>query len=854
MNGLIMNTRKSSSRSHLRFCFLGICTIGLIIWLTFYNLGIYPFGDNTLVYHDMQYQYLDFFMWFRGVLHGEDSIIYSFNMGLGGNAIALFAYYLASPLNLLCYFVKSAYMAEFLTLLIALKFMLCGVTSYIYVAKRFDISPFYAAIFSISYALMGYNVLQCSNIMWLDGVIILPLIALGIYHFWNKNKTMLYFVALFYGVLTNWYIGYMLCIFAALYFIFEAVIYFYENKLHLKSIIKKSINYILLTLLSIGATSFLFLPQTLFMMKEGESFDWSIFTPSFAFSYIDGFRDIFLEPDKLTFIESNPPVFVGSFVIIWCSLLFVSKNIDIKKKCLAAAYLLGFMFVFDYKPLNYMFTLFKVPSSHSYRYAFIYSFLMIVFAAMCINEIKKISLSELRNSVFVLLALLLFIDYVKPYSNREMVYFSGIVLCFIGIGITFSLQKNKVFVVAANLFILIFTITEFSQKLEMEFADHTNSVFVFGEYNKNIQRSVENLQKNDTGYYRIDKTFTRPSTGGCNNESMAFGYSAVSNYSSANNVEVAQLMKDVGYTGDTTVITYAPVLAMDSLLGIKYIYSDKPIAKGILLEENIAEGINLYKNPYALSIGYSTDILNENLEFTENPLENQEFIYENILNKDIELYNAAKIISQNTDYNNYIEWTLQVEKDGPLYLYFPNGEEGLKILANDTYLSYGNTWYNNQVKYVGDYKEGDSVTVKAILGQNGYIEDYGIYAETLNMTVFEASIIQLKENTLDINRMDKGHLSAEYSSKEESNVVLTIPYEEGWDIKINGQIVPYKKVLSSFIGLELPAGDSTIEMEYRLPGGAAGTCISILSIFLYILWKQSLMNKYVKEKIKTNRK
>ena len=123
----------------------GIISMGIvltIICMVFWKQGIYPFGDWTLVYNDMQYQYLDFFMWFRNVLHGEDSFTYSFYMGQGGNSVSLVAYYLASPLNLLCYFVKPEYMAEFLTLLISLKLALCSLSAYVYLEKRFQLNSF----------------------------------------------------------------------------------------------------------------------------------------------------------------------------------------------------------------------------------------------------------------------------------------------------------------------------------------------------------------------------------------------------------------------------------------------------------------------------------------------------------------------------------------------------------------------------------------------------------------------------------------------------------------------------------------------------------------------------------------
>ena len=109
----------------------------------------------------------------------------------------------------LVYFVDSAHIGELLTLLICLKLLLCSVTSYIYISRRFQPAPLFRILISVSYALMGYNILQCSNIMWLDGVIAAPVIALGIYRLISGNRRNLYFFTLFYGILTCWYTGYM---------------------------------------------------------------------------------------------------------------------------------------------------------------------------------------------------------------------------------------------------------------------------------------------------------------------------------------------------------------------------------------------------------------------------------------------------------------------------------------------------------------------------------------------------------------------------------------------------------------------------------------------------------------------
>lgn len=830
---------KNKKKWQIIYGFAGVGIVLTILSIVFWRQGIYPLGDKTLVYNDMQYQYLDFFMWFRNVLHGKESISYTFHMGQGGNAIALVAYYLASPLNFLCYFVKTENMAEFLTLLIVLKFVLCSITIYIYLVSRFQCKLFYGCILAVSYGLMGYNILQCSNIMWLDGVIVLPIVALGIYEFIRKKKTGIYYGALFYAVLTNWYIGYMLCLFAVLYFVFELLYVNLKTRFRIKQVIKLIFRFAVVSLLAVGSTSFLFIPQTLHMMNDGEAFDWSIFKPQFGFSVLEGFKDFFLEPDKLTWSEGVPPIYIGSFALIAVTILFVSKKIEERIKYIAAIFLGGFMLIFNFRPLNYVFTLFKIPSSHTYRYAFIFSFFMVAIAALCLQEVGRLRGKDIRNALFIIIGLLLLIDITKGYSIREKTYLSAVMVIFIGIGSLESIRRNRKFIFIANLLILICTMTEFYQKANMEFEGHNIYASSCQKYNKAMQESIDGLKQQDGDFYRIDKTFTRQLTGGCNNEGMAFGYSSISNYSSTNNVKIAELLKRCGYTGDTTLVTYTPILAMDSLMGVKYIYSDSDIAEGEMVQNNLIEEKKLYKNPYALTLGYEIKDYHPEMIWEENPLRNQELLYESILGEDISLYVPAEILSKETDTYSFTKWEVEVKEDGPLYVFFSNGKDGMELYANDQHIS-GNTWYNNQVEYLGNYSKNDKVSIKVLTGNGQYQNDYGIITGTLDMKVFRESIKRIEESQLEIKSVEKEKVVLEKKKEKDETAVLTIPYEKGWNITINGEKIEYFKTLDAFIGMHLPSGTYEIEMEYKVPGKVTGTIVSIICFVSYLVYRRKV--------------
>ena len=80
--------------------------------------------------------------------------------------MALYAYYLASPVNLLVYFFDLSHLTEFVTLALLLKIALSGLTSYLYLSIRFQKKKVSYLLLSTSYALMEYVVAYASNMMF----------------------------------------------------------------------------------------------------------------------------------------------------------------------------------------------------------------------------------------------------------------------------------------------------------------------------------------------------------------------------------------------------------------------------------------------------------------------------------------------------------------------------------------------------------------------------------------------------------------------------------------------------------------------------------------------------------------
>lgn len=167
----------------------------VLLILVYYIGAIYPFGDHALFKWDMELQYIDFFHWWHRVLHGQASMSYSLSKSLGDNAIGLTAYYLSSPFNLLLYFTDN--IPLFVSIATVLKLASASLTVSVFLSYRFcDMKYIWNLLLSVSYGLMGYNLCQASNIMWLDGVIWLPILMLGIWKLRSERRTLLLYYLL----------------------------------------------------------------------------------------------------------------------------------------------------------------------------------------------------------------------------------------------------------------------------------------------------------------------------------------------------------------------------------------------------------------------------------------------------------------------------------------------------------------------------------------------------------------------------------------------------------------------------------------------------------------------------------
>lgn len=205
---------------HLANFALPIAVMALLLLLS----GIYPFGSQSFLTEDLKYQYIDFFSWFQMVLAGDGSIFYSAAQGLGANTWGLYSYYLASPFNLLVVFFDQEHLVDFVLVMVAAKLGCIQLATVFFLRRRFGLGRLAASVLALCFTWSSWTAAQLRNPMWLDMLILLPLVMWGVFCLVRERRWKLLVAALVASVVVCWYTAYMTFLFAFLYLVLEFLV------------------------------------------------------------------------------------------------------------------------------------------------------------------------------------------------------------------------------------------------------------------------------------------------------------------------------------------------------------------------------------------------------------------------------------------------------------------------------------------------------------------------------------------------------------------------------------------------------------------------------------------------------
>lgn len=351
--------------------------------------GIYPFGDRSMLVIDGVHQYLPFFAELYRKVHAGADLPFSWNGGLGYNFFALFAYYLASPLNLLVLLLPERMLNESVTLLILLKVGLCGGIFAWYLGRRGNPSDWRSLIFSTAYALCAFVVGYNSNLMWLDCVYLLPLVAYGLENLVQGRSGILYTAFLFFSIFSNFYIGMQVCIFCCLYFLCTA---FGRPGPVIQQFPRLFRRFLGSSLLAGGMAAVLLVPALLCILQSqagGEPFPTQLSTYG---NWFDLFarQFAFTQPIRTSGFKGDVNLYSGLLPLLLAPLYLLNPQIPLRRrvwKGLLAGLLLMSM---NIGLLNYLWHGLHLPHGFPNRFTFLYHFLLLQMGFDALHLLRRV--------------------------------------------------------------------------------------------------------------------------------------------------------------------------------------------------------------------------------------------------------------------------------------------------------------------------------------------------------------------------------------------------------------------------------------------------------------------------------
>ncbi|MCB5954980.1 YfhO family protein [Enterococcus sp. CWB-B31] len=833
----------------------------LLMVVAYYSIEIYPGSERSILATDSFAQYANFHASFNNVLHGKQSIFYTWSGSLGLNYWALAAYYLNGIFTPLVGFFDNANMPDTIYYLTLLKFGASGLAFWFFAKHTFTLNRWLSVGLSISYSLMSYAVGYSEVIMWLDTFVYLPLIIWGIHRLMDQRKPTLLFTSYLLLFLSNFYMAFMAGVFTFLYTVIRTLL----NRKKYKG---RFISYLITSLLAGGASMVTILPAILDLRTNGESLSeitdfftadtgpWDFIAKSMAGVY---------DTSKY---ESMPFIYIGLVPLIFCVYYFVCRKISWKEKLgYGSLGLLLIASVYIY-PLNLFWHGLHAPNMFLFRFSFLFSFLVILLAGYGMEQFEKADSNRLINSVLGIggvFLLMLFLANKKRYdviTMESLVITIGLLIIYLMLWLLWVSPSKWSKWVPVLLVLLMGVEALFNAKNMVTGILYDwgyPSRVLYAESYDNVKTLTDSTKQEEQNFFRLENLDVESL-----NTSFNFGSHGVSMFSSIRNRHSSQYLNALGYRslGTNLTIDYKNnTLLADTLVGVKY-----NVAKGELLKFGYTKigksgEYSLYENEYALPLGIWTD---EEI-YKSGAVANQTELFNHLSGIKGELFSfgeATLVNSMNavvteeeqtisiaeTEPNlaKQVTWlvTVPAKQQAYLSLVVINLADSVGIDVKTTVggvtrksgLVNSGQYYN-----LGYFEEPTTVQVTAeISGGQQKVELYRPDAVFLDTEHFAEAAGRMQEKGVDF-QVEGRRARAEVSLENEQVLLTTIPYDKGWEVYIDGEKAEVKTFKDAFLSVAVLPGEHIIEFVFLPSGFVMGASLfvgCILLFLLYLYWQK----------------
>ena len=785
----------------------------LVLVVIFAQRGIFPFGEECFLRTDMYHQYAPFFSEFQYKLTHGGSLLYSWDIGMGVNFSALYAYYLASPMNWLVALCPRQFLIEFMTVLIVIKTGLSGLFFTWYLRKHTGTREFGSCFFGIFYALSGYMAAYSWNIMWLDCILLFPVILFGLERLVKEKKGMVYCIALGLSILSNYYISIMICIFMVIYAAVLVILYPPKKG---KEFAATADRFTLYSLLAGGLAAVVLLPEIYALQATASgNFDFPK-TVSSYFSIFDMIARHMGNVQTEIGLDHWPNIYCGVAVLMLLLLYLGNKNIKIKEKAVYFSLLLFFYASFSVNVLNFIWHGFHYPNSLPCRQSFIYIALVLVMCYKAYLELKNtpwkhIVMAFWGAAAFVILA-------EKLVDNEEQfhfaVFYAAILFLALYTGCIYLYHSRKWCRDGVLLAVLGLVFCESAVNMAVT-SIPTTSRTAYVKDNEDTMLLADSIRS--SVFYRIEKGESRTK-----NDGAWMNFPSASLFSSVASAAMSDFFKSVGCESSTNAYSVkGSTPFIDALFATRYgIYPDQQPADGLKEQIGRQGSMWFYENKYTLPVGF---VMPQDMETnwvldSGNPA--------NVQNDLSSVLGVSNLLVPAEGVSEGKKLTFTADASGDYYVYVTNKKvEEVSAEIGERSLSFDNVDRGYFLE-LGYLPKGQEVILQSQTDGNPAMQ-----AEIwrFDPEAMEEIYQCLSKSPLELSSWTDTGLAGSINTPEGGTMFTSIPYDKGWKIWVDGTAVSGRPVFDAFLGVDLEPGEHKIRLSYEPQGLKTGAVITGVS-------------------------
>lgn len=840
-------------------------TLGLFLLLnTLY--GIFPCGENSIVWCDMEQQAVPLLVQLKQQLQTGESIAFSQLNAGGMQFYTVFFFFLSNPLSLLV-LLTDIPADQLVTLLVILKLALASGTAAFWFRYRIPALPAsLTVLLGVMYGCSGYGLFYYQNLMWLDIMAMLPLLMFSMRRMLKKTDPLPYLLVLSAMMVLCFYLGYMIVLFVVIYMAVSIRTTVPEAR---KSLIAR--RFLTASGLAACLTAFVWLPCLIQVMHSARGVSIvKVLSASYLFNHLE---------DKVCLLGCTA-LGMAALPLLWQK---DSPRISSRRRDRRIFLLLAAAAVLD--PINIMW---HGGSYQAFplRWGMIPILLMLTLAGKQLSvqydEDSAAVLPKSKTALVISSCMLtafgfgLYLhctkqEYLYSYTNTLWVSTENalwmlmlLLLLVIVYSLVMAFRQNRLLSARTTAILLsVLFLGEFAFQYDCYFGAAANADPLFAQ----TMRTADALKPaEDTARLKMTKKYAHANMLG------AAGYPTLAHYTSLTREDFLYGMKRLGYSSYwMEVSSLGGTLLSDALWNVRY---------QLGLRTEFPSWTTLRWTDEVLSIAESSITMPSALYCSAEPerladlpagsrIAVQEYLAETLLgcgnavtsyeptalhNVTLEQNEDGQTICMLDDPNEpgEIRYSLFVPAHQALYfdLYSQTGTElnaaqngAVSVRCNSKTIDDCYPENNGNGFLLLGEAEKQYVVISITVLHDFSCESFGVFG--MEPEPLAAAMQQANGTALHYRN---GVYTADCHTDTPQTLLLAAAYDEGFSAEINGEPAEVFRVNSCQLGVRLPAGDNHVVLRYRVQGLRTGLLLgggALLAAVLLFLCRRKLPQAFL---------